>query len=130
MHGARPYREVPELYRRATLLVNASLTGSVDKVVLEAMACERPVLTCNESFEHVFRSLGADAERLVFAPGDGAGLAARISALLDSGAAERAALGTRLRRIVAAEHEVDALMARLVDVMAGNPMSAAAGVPT
>jgi glycosyltransferase involved in cell wall biosynthesis len=35
LHGAVPYREIPPLYRRCTLLVSASRTGSIDKVVLE-----------------------------------------------------------------------------------------------
>lgn len=124
LHGAVPYRRVPALYRRATVLVNASLTGSVDKVVLEAMACERPIVTCNESFEHVLAPLGADAAALRFAPGDGAGLAARIAALLDAGREARARLGARLRGIVEAEHEVDALMGRLVAAMSAAPAAA------
>jgi len=117
LHGAVPYPEVPALYRRAVMLVNPSLTGSVDKVVLEAMACERPVLTCNDAFPPLFAELGADADRFVFRPGDVVGLAEAIEALLDLDPAERARLGGRLRAIVEREHEVDALMRRLVAEM-------------
>ena len=113
LHGAVPYREVPALYRSSTLLVSASRTGSVDKVVLEAMACRRPVVTCNEAFPRLFADLGADAERLSFPPGDAEALAARVEALLDRPEGERAALGGRLRALVERDHEVDALMARL-----------------
>ena len=42
--GAVPYPRVPELYAAATLFVSASRTGSVDKVLLEAMAAGLPCI--------------------------------------------------------------------------------------
>jgi glycosyltransferase involved in cell wall biosynthesis len=117
LHGAVPYLEVPALYRAATLLVSASRTGSVDKVVLEAMACRRTVITCNEAFPRLFAGLGEDATRLTFPAGDAEALAARVEGLLELQPAERLALGTRLRALVARDHEVDALMGRLCERM-------------
>jgi glycosyltransferase involved in cell wall biosynthesis len=117
LHGAVPYLEIPALYRSASVLVSASKTGSVDKVVLEAMACRRPVVTCNDAFPRVFAALGPDAERLTFPEGDGRRLADRVQALLALSPSERGALGARLRELVAREHEVDALMARLCERM-------------
>jgi glycosyltransferase involved in cell wall biosynthesis len=119
--GPVPYREVPRWYEGATLVVNASLTGSLDKVVLEAMACGRPVVSCNEAIPPVLQSLGAEREQLRFSPGDAPELAARIEALLELGPAGRAQLGRRLRAIVQAEHEVEALMARLACEMETAP---------
>ena len=55
----RAVRTIPALYRRASVVVNASTTGSVDKVVLEAMACSRLVVTCNEAFPRLLRSSAA-----------------------------------------------------------------------
>jgi glycosyltransferase involved in cell wall biosynthesis len=117
LHGAVPYRDVPALYRRASVVVNASTTGSVDKVVLEAMACSRAVVTCNDAFARLFGELGASAERLMFAPGSADQLAERIEALLRMRAGERRALTDRLRALVERDHEVDALMTRLVREM-------------
>ncbi len=117
--GSVPYREIPRWYRRATLLVSASRTGSVDKVVLEAMAAGRPIVTSNEAFPPLLAELGDLGERLGFAPGDAAGLASRIEWLLERSAGERAAIGEQLRAIVARDHEVDRLMARLVAEMEG-----------
>lgn len=117
LHGAVPYPEVAELYRRATLFVSASRTGSVDKAVLEAMASGRPALTCNESFRPILAELGPEAEDLLFEPGDAGQLAQRVEAQLARTQAERDALGARLRAIVARDHEVDALMGRLVREM-------------
>ncbi|MEZ6013851.1 MAG: glycosyltransferase [Planctomycetota bacterium] len=118
--GAVPYAEIPALYRAATVFVSASRTGSVDKVVLEAMAAGRPVVTSNEAFPRVFaglRRIGADAAlaaRLSFPAGDPTALAAQVGAWLDAGAPARDAAGASLRALVAQEHAVDPLMARLV----------------
>lgn len=117
LHGAVPYREIVPYYQRSTLVLSASRTGSIDKVVLEAMACARPVVTCNDSFPRLFRELGADGEKLLFEPGSASSLADRIEGILRLRQPERAALGERLRALVARDHEVDALMGRLVDHM-------------
>ena len=61
IHGDVPYRDIPARYAGCSLLVSASRTGSVDKVVLEAMAARRAVVTCNESFAPIFAELGAEA---------------------------------------------------------------------
>lgn len=113
MHGSVAYRDVPAIYRAASVVVNASTTGSIDKVVLEAMACMRPVVTCNDSFQRLFRELGPSAERLMFAPGSADQLADRIEALLRMRAAERRALTERLHTLVARDHEVEKLIERL-----------------
>jgi glycosyltransferase involved in cell wall biosynthesis len=117
--GEVPYREIPAWYERASVVVNASLTGSIDKVVLEAMASRRPVVSCNEAVPPLVAELGAGAQRLAFAKGDAPGLARCIAALLDAPAQERADLGQRLRAIVARDHEVERLASRLVSEMGG-----------
>lgn len=119
--GAVPYGEVPRLYHDATVFVSASRTGSVDKVVLEAMAAGRPVVTSNEAFPRLFAGLGELAPRLVAPPADPRALAARIAAWLDAGPAARAAAGQALAALVARDHAVDPLMARLVATMAASP---------
>jgi len=115
---------VPAYYRGATLVVNASLTGSLDKVVLEAMAMGRPVVSCNEAALPLFAELGSRSEMLAFEPGNAAQLADRIEVLLGLTQPERDALGGRLRAIVARDHEVDALVKRLVAEMGGTKVSA------
>jgi glycosyltransferase involved in cell wall biosynthesis len=115
--GPVPYPEVPEHYHRASVLVSASRTGSVDKVVLEAMAARRPVVTCNEAFPRVLAPLGDAARALAFEPGDAEGLADKVEGLLRLPAPERAALGERLRAIVARDHELERLLDRLVAEM-------------
>ncbi len=115
--GEVPYPRIAQVYARSTLLCSASLTGSVDKVVLEAMAARRPVVTCNESFARIFAELGPEADRLRFPAGDAPALADRVEALLELSSAERERLGERLRAIVARDHDVERLMQRLVREM-------------
>jgi len=69
--------------------------------------------------------LGARAACLVFERGDARGLAQRIGTLLDTPAAERERLGADLRAIVARDHEVETLMARLCAEMARAPSGGA-----
>ncbi len=120
LRGPIPYGRVAEFFSRATLFLSGSRTGSVDKVVLEAMAAGRPVVTCNESFPPILAELGCDAQALVYPPGDAHALAERIEGLLALTQEERDRLGARLRAIVARDHEVDALMGRLVTEMAAG----------
>lgn len=120
LHGPVPYSRIPEYYRRATLLLSASRTGSVDKVVLEAMACGRPPVTSGEAYPPLLAALGEEAGALAFPPGDVVALTQKVGALLDRSPAERDALGLKLRSIVRADHEVDALMGRLVREMGGE----------
>ncbi|MBZ0275409.1 MAG: glycosyltransferase family 4 protein, partial [Anaerolineae bacterium] len=55
--GEVAHHEIAETYRQADVMVNLSDTGSVDKAVLEAMACGLPVVTSNEAFRAIRASL-------------------------------------------------------------------------
>ncbi|MFH1881976.1 MAG: glycosyltransferase, partial [Planctomycetota bacterium] len=48
--GFVPQAYIPVYYRRAFGHLNVSQTGSMDKTVVEALACGCPVLTSNEAF--------------------------------------------------------------------------------
>ncbi len=114
MEGPIPHSRLPEAYRAAEIMVNASHTGSVDKVVLEAMATGAIPLTCNESFVPL---LGDMAESLVFRKGDADDLAARIQSIFEMNRSERDSLAARLREIVVKNHNLDRLMDRMVGKM-------------
>jgi len=51
--GFVPQEYIPTFYRSAFLHINVSQTGSMDKTVLEALACGCPVLTSNEAFREM-----------------------------------------------------------------------------
>jgi len=113
--GAVPYLRVADLMRRTKVLVNTSRTGSVDKVVLEAMACGTVPLTCNESFRDL---LGPDlSERLMFPRDEPRRLARALEELLALPVQARTELGARLRAIVQERHDVRRLIPRLVAEM-------------
>ncbi|MDF1836558.1 MAG: glycosyltransferase, partial [Planctomycetota bacterium] len=115
--GAVPYRKIAEHYLGADLLVSSSRTGSVDKVVLEAMASRLPFVASGEAYAPLVTSLGDRAAGLAFCEGDPRALADRVQALWEEGADGRAKLGGELRDIVARDHEVNDLMGRLVKAM-------------
>ncbi len=48
--GPKTYAEMPDIYNSHDIFIHASETGSLDKAVLEAMACGLPVLTTSEAF--------------------------------------------------------------------------------
>ena len=121
LHGPVPYSDVPELYARATLCVNPSLTGSLDKVVLEGMAAGRLVLSCNDAFPGLVRELGDEGAGLCFERQGVLRLAERVRAVLERGPEQCAALAEKLRAIVVRDHEVDALMRRLIELMDREP---------
>ncbi len=117
LHGSVPYRDIAPHYHRAAALVSASRTGSVDKVVLEAMAAQRAVFTCNDACAGLFQALEEGGAPYVFAPGDAVGLAQRLERFFAKEVARTHELGLDLRAIVERDHEVGRLMARLVREM-------------
>ncbi len=115
--GAVPYPRIPEAFTGADLFVNASRTGSVDKVVLESMAARRPFVSCNESIPPVLAvdpDVAREVEDYAFQSGDSRSLADALGKWIARSTADRQQQGERLREIVATHHEVDALMARIV----------------
>ncbi len=115
--GAVPYPEIAAAFEGADLFINASGTGSVDKVVLESMAARRPFVSCNESIPPVLEvhgGLSSRAAEFTFTPKDAVSLADRLEAWIKRPTSERLRVGDSLREIVAEHHEVDALMARIV----------------
>ena len=51
--GPQTQKELREEYRRAGVFVHTSETGSLDKVVLEALACGLPVVTTSVALRHL-----------------------------------------------------------------------------
>jgi glycosyltransferase involved in cell wall biosynthesis len=59
--GPLSAEEVARRHADAFVHVNVSATGSMDKSVLEALACGRPVLTSNEAYRTLLPDLVVDA---------------------------------------------------------------------
>jgi glycosyltransferase involved in cell wall biosynthesis len=111
--GPVPHSEVVRYYQDCDIFINLSHTGSVDKAVLEAMACGKVPITCNEAFKDVF---GDYADRLMFEKGNASYLTGKILGTIEIDTAPRLALERVLRDIVVQEHGVEHLMDALVKV--------------
>jgi glycosyltransferase involved in cell wall biosynthesis len=107
--GPVPRAEIPALLASHDALVNNMRAGAPDKVVYEAAAACVPVLASNP----VFDTLLDPAQR--FSRDDPGDLADRIRALAILSAAEREALGKRLRERVEESHSVDSWARGVLD---------------
>jgi glycosyltransferase involved in cell wall biosynthesis len=108
--------EVPALLAASDVLVspNEPRSGStLDKAVLEAAACARPVLSTNKSFAPLLDDLPLE---LLAPPRDPAALAAAIAAIAASDPAARAETGAALRERVVAHHSLDHWADAVLDV--------------
>ena len=107
--GGVGYQDIVKYYQAADVFVNTSQTGSLDKTVLEAMACNTPVLTSNESFKGVLD------DTYFFPPGGHRELAGKLEllALGDNGQSS----GSHLRNSIERDHSVVRLIPRIVQLL-------------
>ena len=97
-----PYHRMPEQFQLADLFVNPSSTGSLDKVVLEAMASGCLVLTCNEAYKEIL------AGKYIFGKGDASGLAVKIADFMTAPRDEA------LREMVVKDHNLNNLIDKII----------------
>ncbi len=88
--GAKAYSELPEVYRSHDIFLHASRTGSVDKVVLEALATGLCVFTSSEAYQDFLPAVN------VFKPGDYMDLASKVESARLRGKILYNAIGRRL----------------------------------
>ncbi len=100
--GGLPYNELPDYYQKAELVINISSTGSLDKVVLEAMASGCLVLTCNQAYNEILEN------KYRFQKGNDEELARKIFNLKDS------KQDKNLREIVVKNHSLDNLVEKIL----------------
>lgn len=94
-----PYGKIASVYQRAEILVNASPTGGLDKVVLEAMASGLVVFVANEGFKEDMEPYGKE---LIFKWGDSESLADK----LERHVRNPKPLGLKLRESVVKRHNI------------------------
>ena len=111
--GSIPHHAILPEYQQASVMVNVSSTGSVDKAVLEAMACGLPVVTSNEAFHAM---LAPWQDQLVIPMDAPDALAAKLMDLAQMDAAQRQSLGHDLRQVVIRDHSLDRLADILVSI--------------
>lgn len=104
--GGVSYREIAREYQKSHLFLNFSVTGSVDKAVLEAMSCGLAVLTSNEAFFSIL------SEGNIIKELDPHVLAARIKPFLLT-----EDMKAELRELVIKSHDLQNLVKRIVTLL-------------
>ncbi len=112
IEGDVPQEEMPRRYQSSDVMVNLGETGSMDKVVLEAMACGIPVLSANEAYSALLSEVD---HRLVVEKRNPRQLTERLQWLYALSQQERSDIGRRLRAIVVHDHSLDALGRKIVE---------------
>jgi len=109
--GIIKHTDILKYYQKANLFVHTSGTGSIDKVVLEAMACEIPILTSNEAFLDIFDD---DVRKeCFFEKGNYGDLSEKIEHFIEN---DKKRLKKKLREIVVKGHSVGNVTDNLVFV--------------
>ena len=111
--GAIPNKNIVDYLQSADLFVNLSHTGSLDKAVLEAMACGLPTLTCNEAFNSVFDENMKSF--LFFTKNNAPDLANKIKKYYDFSEEEKEKLSQNLRNIVVKDHNLTELIKKIIN---------------
>ncbi len=105
--GPAPYTQIQNYYQNCDLFVSTSNTGSLDKVVLEAMACGKVILTSNDAFKGI---LDGYSHELMFEKDNISALADKITSVLNISPQSYQKLGQELRNIVVERHSLDTLI--------------------
>jgi glycosyltransferase involved in cell wall biosynthesis len=104
-------RDIIFCLQNADLFVNMGLTGSLDKAILEAMACGLPILTCNEALLAV---LDEYIEKLMYKKYDYKDLAEKIKYIILLNDNDRKKISDDLRAIVVNDHSLEKLIAKIL----------------
>lgn len=101
-------QKVPELYNQNELVVNLTDTGSLDKAMLEAMACGCLVLTSNKALQPVL------PPEFIFQEKNSQNLAEKIVVLLKLTQTEKENYGRNFREYVIKNHDLKILIDKLI----------------
>lgn len=112
--GAVPNKNIVGYLQANDLFVNMSRTGSLDKAVVEAMACGLPILTCNEALAEV---LGEYQDMLMYRQGDCRELAAKIILFINMAKAQKEKVAQAVRAIVVRDHNLKSFIAKIITML-------------
>jgi glycosyltransferase involved in cell wall biosynthesis len=121
-----PREEITDVFDDIHVLVNATESGSADKVVFEAMAAARPVLVASRAFDGLFEpaecALGYD-------PRDDGAIVERLRELAGAPPATLERIGSSLRRTVEREHSLGHWADQVARVLSEIRRNAASTAP-
>jgi len=108
-----PNTQTPKIYNQHQVYINLTNSGSLDKTILEAMACETIVLVSNQSLK------GALSDVCLFKEGDSVDLSRKIITILDCSESKKIEIGKSMRQFVVDKHNLNLLMDRLLAIFKG-----------
>lgn len=106
--GSKPNAEIPTYLAQSNVSINLSGTGSIDKAVLEAMACGCLVLTSNEAFKEIL------PPELMVEMNNPKKLAEKIKRLIALPKYKADELRHELRQEVVKNHNLDNLVKKII----------------
>ncbi|MDO8592366.1 MAG: glycosyltransferase family 4 protein [bacterium] len=101
--------QAPAVYNQHRIFVNLTDSGSFDKTILEAMACEIMPLVSSRSYEKVL------PPELIFKEDDEKDLAEKLLKVLAMPEPETKILGQKFRQYVLASHSLDLLAGKIAE---------------
>ncbi len=113
--GAVPNYKTPELYNTHEISVNMTPSGSLDKAIIESMACELPVIVSNRAFLEIFPA--ALVRRQMFVEGDAEDLAFKIRDFLSLPTEKRRQIGREMRQLIVRKHSLTELSQKLIKLI-------------
>ncbi len=108
--GEVAYPEIEPHYQWCDIAANMHV--GLDKAVLEAMACGKPVITTNHNFDEVLAGFG---DLMLCAENDSEDMARKIVALARLERTELNRIGHQMRRIITEDHSLERLIDRLIE---------------
>jgi glycosyltransferase involved in cell wall biosynthesis len=117
--GPRAMGELPAVYGSAFLHLNLSQTGSMDKTILESLACGCPTLTANEAVFPLLQGF----PQLIVRNRTPAAIGAQIC---DAYERRGAITSSELRRLVTGRHDLSAYAERVCAILTELTQKAAA----
>lgn len=109
------YRDMPQYFNEAQILINAVPFGGLDKVILEAMASGVIPLTSNDAFLNVFPA--EVSQDLVFKTNNPEDLKNKLKNILDKKLYQNESLRAELRAVVVKNHNLDNLIEKITEEM-------------
>ncbi len=101
--------DAPAYFNKSDIVVNLTPTGSFDKTVLEAMACETLVLVSNKSFREIL------PEEFIFTEDNPKDLADKLCAALKLPGNRKKQHEKKFRKYAVENHSLDKLIGRIND---------------
>jgi glycosyltransferase involved in cell wall biosynthesis len=107
--GAIPGGELPQYYNRASITLNLTPTGGLDKAVLESLSCGVPVIASNQGLQGLF---GPFAEQSLVTLGDSGELVEKVVSAIRMTREER----IDLRSLVVPAYAYQTLVGKIIAI--------------